>query len=738
MRKRTLTTIILLLWTLPLFAEGEVEAWMERQDYTKALFSGLFLLIGLIIGVMALVFNYKHHADKRHSFIGYAIRRPMVQIALATFAIIAFVTISFSNPDLSVPENRIRIAQQQGRPYVATPAFQKLIRQDPQNANYHVQYLMTLYQQDDWDPGHGGYDIPFSEEDPREKYGNMIEENSGLMRDIGRLGLAICKYYQGDTEEAFERFMLVRNRDLPYLNLFKGRCYSRFQMSDKAIHHYQEELRIVPDRELAVIFLGYEYQRNEQLGNLKALISDPQTGPLCPKVYSRYLYTKEAKLGPYFKTVLRQWSEGTTLTGLLGALAGLLVWLFFLRQVSVFKRNHWTAHLGMVILGAIFTFVSIPFYDYLDFELGFDLSGNLGQDFLYSIFGIGIIEEAVKIIPFLLILKYTKAIRVPLDYIVFASLSALGFAFIENLRYFDEGSLAIIHSRILTASVFHMFASSTVAFGLVLAKYRYGTIGKLGSKGTQVVFFAGFFFLAAFLHGFYDFWLLSPEAGKFIFLTFSLFIYATFQYASYINNCLNHSPLFRGTVVLDTNKIAIQLLAGLMAILLFEYIGQGVLFGGKIANYALFRSLGMGGFIMFFVVLNLTYIDVVQGEWFGIRFWNFGNRLNFNRAIGKRITLTQARKGSIMSQILPLQGEIIARVKLVTDNRYFLLRLTKAIPLSDQQLEYVLIKSKDRNAVIEPGYQMEVAVIVFKDREALLKKKKERRDFKLLDYAVVK
>ena len=184
--------------------------------------------------------------------------------------------------------------------------------------------------------------------------------------------------------------------------------------------------------------------------------------------------------------------------------------------------------------------------------------------------------------------------------------------------------------------------------------------------------------------------------------------------------------------------MAVQLLAGLMAILLFEYIGQGVLFGGKIANYALFRSLGMGGFIMFFVVLNLTYIDVVQGEWFGIRFWNFGNRLNFNRAIGKKITLTQARKGSIMSQILPLQGEIIARVKLVTDNRYFLLRLTKAIPLSDQKLEYVLIKSKDRNAVIEPGYQMEVAVIVFKDREALLKKKKERRDFKLLDYAVVK
>ena len=45
-------------------ADGEVERWMERQDYTKALFSSLFIVIGLIIGVMALVYNYRQEGKK--------------------------------------------------------------------------------------------------------------------------------------------------------------------------------------------------------------------------------------------------------------------------------------------------------------------------------------------------------------------------------------------------------------------------------------------------------------------------------------------------------------------------------------------------------------------------------------------------------------------------------------------------------------------------------------------------
>ncbi len=194
MPRTILTTIFFLLGTVSLYAEGAVEAWMERQDYTKALFSSLFLVIGLIIGVMALIYNYRHHSGKKDSFWVYALKKPLVQLTLGTIGIIAVVTLSFSNPDLSIPENRIRIAKQQGRPYLASSAYQQLIQEDPNNANYHVQYLMTLYQQDDWDPGHGGYKIAFSEVEPKEFYGYMAREQYGGQTNIANLALGVCNY----------------------------------------------------------------------------------------------------------------------------------------------------------------------------------------------------------------------------------------------------------------------------------------------------------------------------------------------------------------------------------------------------------------------------------------------------------------------------------------------------------------------------------------------------------------
>ena len=47
----------------------------------------------------------------------------------------------------------------------------------------------------------------------------------------------------------------------------------------------------------------------------------------------------------------------------------------------------------------------------------------------------GLSEEIIKIIPVLIILKTTKFINEPIDYIIYSSISALGFAFIENIQY---------------------------------------------------------------------------------------------------------------------------------------------------------------------------------------------------------------------------------------------------------------------------------------------------------------
>ena len=85
------------------------------------------------------------------------------------------------------------------------------------------------------------------------------------------------------------------------------------------------------------------------------------------------------------------------------------------------------------------------------------------NDFIYCILGIGAIEELMKIIPLFLVMFFSKQLKEPIDYVVFASISALGFAFIENLIYFDEAGLKTIQGRSLSSTVTHMFNSSLIA-----------------------------------------------------------------------------------------------------------------------------------------------------------------------------------------------------------------------------------------------------------------------------------
>ena len=185
-------------------------------------------------------------------------------------------------------------------------------------------------------------------------------------------------------------------------------------------------------------------------------------------------------------------------------------------------------------------------YDVYKYLFGFQLNGNVINDSLYCVFGIGVIEEFVKFVPFLIILKFTKIINEPIDYIMYASLSALGFAFVENFNYFDDGSINIIHSRALTASIAHMVFSSLVVYGLILAKFRY-------KKNTFLLGLL-FFFIAAFAHGFYDFWLLNEYVAGFSIFTFLCLLTGILVYASLTNNALNHSLTSSDNINLNTSK----------------------------------------------------------------------------------------------------------------------------------------------------------------------------------------
>jgi len=344
-----------------------------------------------------------------------------------------------------------------------------------------------------------------------------------------------------------------------------------------------------------------------RFSELDVLLNDSTT-----KMYFSYkiktqIYFLEKKFGTYYSTILNQFVHDIESSGFFAAFLILVCWILFLRQIDVYEKEKWRYILLTCLLGMFFTFAAYFLYDAFRIYFHFELNGSVVHDFLYCIFGIGIIEEIVKFIPLLIILAFTDEINEPIDYIVYASVSALGFAFVENLMYFNEGSLFIIHGRALSAVITHMFDASVIAYGLILNKYKH--------KGNIFTAFFLSYLVAAFMHGFYDFWLLNKSVSDLSIITIVFMIFTFVWYHTLIANALNNSPFFDKDKIINAQRLKDYLLYALSSVLALEYIILSMKFGPTVGNIGFIASIISGSFLIFFLAKNLSSYHVAKNEW---------------------------------------------------------------------------------------------------------------------------
>jgi len=255
--------------------------------------------------------------------------------------------------------------------------------------------------------------------------------------------------------------------------------------------------------------------------------------------------------------------------------------------------------------------VLIP-YDLSTYWFQFDLKERWVPDLVYCVFGIGLFEETAKMIPFLLVLWLTREINESIDYIIYASVSALGFAFAENLVYFNESGLAIMETRSLMSVLLHMVDSALVAYGLFLARYR--------SRGNPVFYFLLFFFLACLLHGLFDFWILSeavPKAGAL--LSFAIAIGAIALYRWMIVNALNQSEYFRTAAVSQLGTMGRYLAIGFVGVIMFQYYVLAALFGPHLTLLRYADSYLILGLILLLLYKTLSHYELRRATSFDDR-----------------------------------------------------------------------------------------------------------------------
>ncbi|MBU2018789.1 MAG: PrsW family intramembrane metalloprotease, partial [Bacteroidetes bacterium] len=177
------------------------------------------------------------------------------------------------------------------------------------------------------------------------------------------------------------------------------------------------------------------------------------------------------------------------------------IWVDYYRLIDIFDRNHLGYVIAVFFMGAASTLLVGPANELFVTPFGFDLNGHFVNDFLYCTFGIGMIEEVSKIVPFLIVHKFLRShLREPIDYITFVAISALGFSAAENVQYFTSYGSYLIDTRSILCSVGHMFFTSIFAYGFILLTFhpKY--------KNPLLLLFT--LLLASLAHGLYDFFLM--------------------------------------------------------------------------------------------------------------------------------------------------------------------------------------------------------------------------------------
>jgi protease PrsW len=575
----------------------------------------------------------------------------------------------------------------------AVETFTELLSEEPYNIDRHYQYITFYFsvrnhqQQSDnsW----------FHHQDEMLVFNYMLlaSSSSEEISDIGHYGLGLIAFSRGRNEEAYQHLGQVRDRDLKYLNNTTGRVLVTFDSLSRAQYHFEREIELGGNlsgayNNLARLFLA----RGEEDTVFRLLETHEARRYVSDHLVKRY-HLRNIELFPYLMIHLRYFFGDLNVWGFIAALLILLVWLAYLYKLDIFEQEKITYIIAVTTLGMVFSLLTGPISDILNLGMNFTMNGNLVNDFLYCWIGIGMIEELVKIIPLFIMLRVTKAINEPYDFLLYASASALGFAFIENLIYFDESRLQIIHGRALSAVVMHMFLSSLIAYGMVLSRYA--------KKRRFFVNLVRYFLISSLIHGVYDLLLLHHHFSSVLLLPILLYISSLAIWNTMINNALNNSTFFDREKLAQAGSVKYFLIVALTIIFLFEYTVLMIKNGPDTANPGLFSSIARGSFLIALISLKLSNLNLRRGVWMPIRV-NQGIGISNDTVAdllieNGEIDLNPFSRNNLAGYYLPASGKVVRRLTLGTESDWFLVRLDHDADIEGYRPNEVLVRVKGEN-----------------------------------------
>lgn len=661
----------------------------------------------LIIGLVAAIFLFNwYNAEKKKGAIETpldVLKHPRVKLFAAIIGMIGLtigaVNLLVKPYEPTDPHDQISYGTRFDKADLAIQGYDSLLVLYPDSAALHVEYIE-----------YASNNSPAAQRQLAGIYSGKTYSRNPNQLFIGQLGKGLTHALEGDMVNAQNALGSIPSPDRKYVNYAFGILQQGIGQDEVAIQHFEHEIEQNGYLKGAYQRLASHYFWSRQDDKLYELVTRPGAEDYVSSAARKEIHFKKRDVGGYVSAMVDQVSSQLNLPGIIAALLVMLAWLLYVRRLDVFEPEPWRPIITVLILGMLFTFLVFPISDSYTYIFGFEQGTNSAYNFLYCWWGIGVPEELVKILPVLLLLRFTNRIDEPYDYILYASVAALGFAFSENLLYYQETSLTNISARALSAVVAHMFFTSIIAYGMLLNKYKL--------KKNKYLVFILFFALASIAHGFYDFWLIDDWAKQFSAFTIFFFLGSVHLWVLFKNNALNNSTYYSPDVQINNSKLSAFLIVALVGVVMMEFILVAVSSSPEVANANLGSSMLFTGFLIFYLTTNFSRFKIQRGKWaqlriripfVGVKSFARDDKVDHS---GLEVTLYNAKENPTQIIGLPAKGILLQRITVSDDDQWYMVQLDLRLGYPQYVADFVLIRAKNKDKRLNDSNPCPVSILL--------------------------
>ena len=639
--------------------------------------------------------TYRHQAKKQdlHKPIYYRYKKFIALFALAVVPVV-YINVFHDRPQTHTLKDHLEYTKDRGRFYSQEEAYELMMAANPQDVVLRFEYIDLVM---DW---------PHFDQDV------LIDKKFSSLAHVQFQSRAYlrAKYFVGDTTWLKVPMPSVTSQ-LKFDNYILAIQSKSRRDYKSAKAFFLKDIDFNPDYDnnyLELIELcRYNYPKEFNKYSL-----DPKYASHLPYHVQRFNYFWHGDYYNYFKVITRKTFFDIEFMAFLAALLISVFWLVFMRSMDVYNKEKWRDLIAVFILGGIFTHLCLFGYDYFRYIHEFTINHEAWNDFWYCTIVIGGSEELVKMVPWVTFIFLFRKAKEPYDYILYASVAALGFSFVENFTYLENPGNIVI--RTIMSSVGHMFFASIVAYSFILARY------KTKNPILKIILpFLGFM-LACFAHGFYDFWLISDSVAAYSILTTIFFILSLKVWFIMHNNAINNSPFY--TKAIFNIEVQLNLLTfGILGLMMVEYLIIGVQYGAGEANDRV-GSMGWIAIIFLsYLTMILSRVKIMPGIWTKYKFvmptgigsyFNFATPSSFRTddsveeeedefLIGVQLKLFVSKSNRYVGDKFPVSGTCMQPIELSQSTGWFLFELNNPISYPGFKGDQVIIRPKDKKESLE-------------------------------------